>query len=152
MKKILIVLGVTITMVACTEAEKKAADAAPVDNSAPNLSNVTDAIDTSNFTSIEWIDKVNQTLPKIKEGDVIEVTYRFKNTGTKPLIVMDVTASCGCTVPEKPKEPILPGNEGLIKAKFDSRDKPGPNTKTLTVLANTNGDKILTFSVDVEKK
>ena len=152
MKKLLIVLSATILMVACTEAEKKAADAAPVDNSAPNMSNVKELTDTSNFTSIEWIDKIEQTLPKIKEGDVIEITYRFRNTGTKPLVISDVTATCGCTVPEKPKEPILPGNEGLIKAKFDSHGKPGPNTKTLTVLANTNGDKILSFSVDVEKK
>jgi hypothetical protein len=139
----------------CKDADKTTPDtsasaantSAPAENPPAN-----GGVDTSNFTSIEWIDNINQTLPKIKEGDVVEVTYRFKNTGTKPLVIMDVTASCGCTVPEKPQEPVLPGKEGLIKAKFDSHAKPGPNTKTLTVLANTNGDKILTFSVDVEKK
>ena len=123
-----------------------------VDNAGDSMgSHHSNISDTANFTSIEWIDKINQNLPKIKEGEVIEVTYRFKNTGDKPLIVQNVYASCGCTVPEKPEEPISPGKEGLIKAKFDSHGKSGTNTKTLTVLANTSSDKILTFTVDVEQ-
>ena len=157
MKKLLIVFSAATLMVACKEADKKTSgdptlDAANAASAAANSGTTAPGVDTSNFTSIEWIDKKDQKLPSIKEGDVIDITYRFKNTGTKPLVISDVTASCGCTVPEKPNEPILPGKEGFIKAKFDSHGKPGPNTKTLTVLANTNGDKILTFSVDVEKK
>jgi hypothetical protein len=157
MKKLLIVLSAAVLIVACKEADKKtttdpALDAANAASAAANSGTTSTGVDTINFTSIEWIDKTEQTLPKIKEGEIVEITYRFKNTGTKPLVINDVTATCGCTVPEKPKEPILPGNEGLIKAKFDSNGKPGANTKTLTVLANTNGQKILQFSVDVEKK
>lgn len=159
MKKLLFVFSAVLLMAACNEADKKTGEASKEDaNAAANAASaaanqqLTPMADSSSFTSIEWIDKINQSLPKIKEGEVVEITYRFRNTGTKPLIISDVSASCGCTVPEKPQEPILPGKEGLIKAKFDSHGKPGPNTKTLTVLANTNGDKILSFSVDVEKK
>jgi hypothetical protein len=159
MKNLIIVLVILFGMAACKSGDKKAAVASkssdsPAFNSVDNPTAHTEganAVDTSNFTAIQWIDKINQSLPKIKEGEVIEVTYRFKNIGSKPLIVQNVSASCGCTVPEKPEQPILPGMEGLIKAKFDSHGKTGSNTKTLTVLANTNSDKVLTFSVEVEK-
>jgi len=160
MKNLIIVLAALLTIAACKSGDKKAAvtsksSETPAFNSVDNPGNAntesSNTVDTSNFTAIQWIDKINQNLPKIKEGEVIEVTYRFKNVGSKPLIVQNVSASCGCTVPEKPEEPILPGMEGLIKAKFDSHGKAGSNTKTLTVLANTNSDKILTFSVEVEK-
>jgi Protein of unknown function (DUF1573)/Prokaryotic membrane lipoprotein lipid attachment site len=163
MKKSILFFGTVIFLTACNSTDKKAAEstsAVTVDTSNHgsilnnNNTNTSSAslADTSNFTTIEWIDKINQTLPKIKEGQIQEVSYRFKNTGTKPLIIQDVTASCGCTVPEKPEKPVLPGEEGLIKAKFDSHGKVGPNSKTLTVLANTMSDKILTFSVEVEKE
>ena len=163
MKKSIFFFGTVILLTACNSTDKKAAEstaATTVDTSNHgsilnnNNTNTTSAnlADTSNFTTIEWIDKTSQTLPKIKEGKVLEIVYRFKNTGTKPFVVQDVSASCGCTVPEKPEKPILPGEEGLIKAKFDSKGKPGPQSKTLTVLANTMSEKILTFSVEVEKE
>jgi hypothetical protein len=57
-------------------------------------------------------------LPKIKEGEIVEVTYRFKNTGNMPLVVDNVSASCGCTVPEKPEEPIMPGKRRIDKSKI----------------------------------
>jgi len=162
MKKTIFFFGTVILLTACNSTDKKATEstaAVTVDtsNHGSILNNnnastsATSLADTSNFTTIEWIDKINQTFPKIKEGKVLEISYRFKNTGTKPLVVQDVTASCGCTVPEKPAKPILPGEEGLIKAKFDSKGKPGPQSKTLTVLANTMSEKILSFSVEVEK-
>ena len=163
MKKSIFFFGTVILLTACNSTDKKAAEStattvtADTSNHGSILNNnannsAASLADTSNFTTIEWIDKINQTFPKIKEGKVLEISYRFKNTGTKPLVVQDVTASCGCTVPEKPAKPILPGEEGLIKAKFDSKGKPGPQSKTLNVLANTNSDKILSFSVEVEKE
>lgn len=159
MKNLVVVLVILFVTAGCKSGDKKAAVAskssdAPAFNSVDNPKANTEganSVDTSNFTTIQWIDKINQSLPKIKEGEVIEVTYRFKNIGSKPLIVQNVSASCGCTVPEKPEQPILPGMDGLIKAKFDSHGKTGSNTKTLTVLANTNSDKVLSFSVEVEK-
>ncbi len=50
----------------------------------------------------------------INEGDVVEHTFKFKNVGDAPLIISSATASCGCTVPEWPKEPIPVGEEGEI--------------------------------------
>lgn len=67
-------------------------------------------------------------------------TFKFKNTGDKPLVIEKATASCGCTVPNKPEEPILPGEIGELDVIF--RPKSGqvgqPVTKKITVVANTN--------------
>jgi hypothetical protein len=73
----------------------------------------------------------------IKEGDVVEYTYAFKNTGEAPLIIQGAVGSCGCTVPDWSREPIPVGGTGFVKAKFDSNGKPNIQNKTVTVTANT---------------
>jgi hypothetical protein len=110
-------------------------------------------VDTANFTSITWLDSTFKDLGKVKEGEVVEVTYRFKNTGTHNLVISEVHAGCGCTTPETPQQPYAPGEEGVIKAKFDSKGRPGPAHKDVTVTANTlpNSTSLLTFQVEVLK-
>jgi hypothetical protein len=73
----------------------------------------------------------------INEGDVVEHTYSFKNTGVAPLIIQGAQGSCGCTVPDWSKEPIPVGGTGFVKAKFDSNGKTNAQNKTVTVTANT---------------
>jgi hypothetical protein len=73
----------------------------------------------------------------IDEGDVVEHTYTFKNTGEAPLIIQNAQGSCGCTVPAWSKDPIPAGGTGFVKAKFDSNGKPNAQNKTVTVTANT---------------
>ena len=73
----------------------------------------------------------------IKEGEVAEHVFKFKNTGEAPLIISSATASCGCTVPVWPKEPIAVGEEGEIQVRFNSKGKPGIQNKTVTITANT---------------
>ncbi len=73
----------------------------------------------------------------INEGDVVEYTYKFKNTGEAPLIIQSAQPSCGCTVPDWSKDPIPVGGEGYVKAKFDSKGKPNIQNKTITVTSNT---------------
>ncbi len=60
--------------------------------------------------------------------------FEFTNTGDKPLIIKDVKSTCGCTIPSKPKEPILPGKTGKIEIKYNM--KPGPIRKTITIMSN----------------
>lgn len=74
---------------------------------------------------------------KISEGDVVEHTFTFTNTGSTPLIIQDAKASCGCTIPKKPEQPVAPGETGEIQVRFDSQGKPGMQNKTITVTANT---------------
>ena len=73
----------------------------------------------------------------ITEGQVVEYTDAFKNTGAAPLIIQGAQGSCGCTVPDWTKEPIPAGGTGFVKAKFDSNGKPNIQNKTVTVTANT---------------
>ena len=73
----------------------------------------------------------------INEGDVVDHVFAFTNTGDAPLIISSATASCGCTVPQWPREPIPVGGEGEIKVQFNSRNKPGIQNKTVTITANT---------------
>ena len=86
---------------------------------------------------------------KIEEGQTLDVEFEFTNTGTEMLIIKNVSASCGCTIPEKPEEPIAPGQSGKIKATFDSRGRVGLNQKAITVVANTK-ETVHTLIFDVE--
>lgn len=64
-----------------------------------------------------------------------ERTWKFKNEGKQPLTITSAKGSCGCTVPEYPKEPIMPGKEGSIKIKYDTK-RPGAITRTVTITTN----------------
>ena len=69
-----------------------------------------------------------------KDSDSGVRTFEFKNTGNAPLIITNVQSTCGCTVPSKPTEPILPGKTGKIDVKYNMN--PGPIRKTITVESN----------------
>ena len=102
---------------------------------------------------LQWIDSAKD-YGKITEGQKLEVLFRFKNVGDKPLVIESVRPSCGCTVADPPKEPIVPGAEGEIKGSFDSQGKSGAQHKTIYVMANTKGTQTheISFTVDVQKK
>lgn len=86
----------------------------------------------------------------ILEGQQVETTFEFTNSGKHDLLIHDCTASCGCTVPEWPKTPVKPGEKGKIKVKFDSTGKSGMNNKTVTVKANVPGGNVeLKFKANV---
>ena len=73
----------------------------------------------------------------IDEGQVVEHTYSFKNSGAAPLIIQNAVGSCGCTVSDWTKQPIPVGGKGFVTAKFDSNGKTNAQNKTVTVTANT---------------
>ena len=71
----------------------------------------------------------------IKYGGEPYCNFEFKNTGDEPLIISNAKGSCGCTVPEWPKEPIAPGAKGVIRVKYDT-NRPGPINKNVTITSN----------------
>lgn len=75
---------------------------------------------------------------QMTEGDTVEHSFEFTNTGEFPLIINNITASCGCTTPEWPREPVAPGAKSSIRVRFNSRGKQGEQSKTITVFANTD--------------
>lgn len=72
---------------------------------------------------------------EIKKGSDGVRVFEFTNTGNIPLVITSVTSSCGCTIPEKPEDPIAPGESGEIKVKYDTQ-RVGPIRKTITVYSN----------------
>lgn len=83
------------------------------------------------------LDKEVHDFGTINEGDKVETEFIVTNGGEVDLIISDAKGSCGCTVPEPPKEPIKPGASAPIKVTFDSNGKPGEQKKTVTLTTNT---------------
>jgi hypothetical protein len=157
MKKILIVLAAAITMASCKEADKTAdtTSSATATTTTEATSTATapqvNTVDPATLTKVEWLDGVDKDFGKIKEGENLEVSFRFKNVGDKPLVISNVSASCGCTVPETPKKPYAPGETGVIKASFNSSGKVGSQAKQVNVFANLDpAMTTLNFRVEVK--
>ncbi len=94
---------------------------------------------------------------KVMDGEKVTHVFKFKNTGSEPLIISNAKGSCGCTVPEWPKDAIAPGKSGEIKVVFDSKGKGAvggkEDSKRVTVTANTDPvDTYLTIKGKVDKK
>lgn len=86
----------------------------------------------------------------IPEGPAAEHEFEFVNKGKEPIIISNVSASCGCTTPSYSKDPVLPGKKGTIKASYNTQGRVAPFTKTITITSNI-GVKVLTIKGEVEK-
>jgi hypothetical protein len=81
---------------------------------------------------------IHHDFGKIIAGDKVTYEFKFTNSGKSPLIISDAVASCGCTIPTWPKQPIKPGESAGIKVTFNSAGKMGLQDKQITITANTN--------------
>ena len=83
-------------------------------------------------------DKLSHDFGTINEGEVVETVFKFTNTGSSDLIILSARGSCGCTVPDYPKDqPIAPGDSAEVTVKFDSNNKPNANNRSVTFTTNT---------------
>jgi hypothetical protein len=80
---------------------------------------------------------------QVKEGEKVACFFTFTNTGTSNLVVNSAVASCGCTVPKFSGKPVAPGKTGSIEVKFDTTDRSGKQTKTITVKSNATTPVVL---------
>ena len=87
-------------------------------------------------------DETQFNFGEIIQGQVVEHDFNFKNTGKNDLVIYDAKGSCGCTVPEWPKESVKPGKSNKIHVKFDSTNKEGHQTKTVTLTCNTQPNQV----------
>jgi len=87
-------------------------------------------------------DQTEHDFGRIYEGEQVGWYFKFKNVGTKDLLITDAYASCGCTVPYFFDEPVHPGDEGELKVIFDSQGRSGIQKKTITVESNAQNKKI----------
>ncbi len=128
MKKCFLVLGVAIFLfTGCSNNGSTKSDANSAD---------TTSTSTKGAAAITFKDGTYD-FGKIKDGEKVSHDFVFENTGEAPLIILNATATCGCTVPEWPKEPIAVGGTAKITVVFDSAGKVGLQDKVVTILANT---------------
>ncbi|WP_425236268.1 DUF1573 domain-containing protein [Ulvibacterium sp.] len=146
MKRIVLSLGlIALLSVSCKENASskidtdKVAQAAERDEAAKKL-------------PVMAFEKSEHDFGTIEQGTPQETVFKFTNTGDAPLIITDAKSSCGCTVPNPPKDPIAPGETGELLVKFNGS---GQNqvTKTITVTANTEkGSELLRIKAFVNPK
>ncbi|MFD2288404.1 DUF1573 domain-containing protein [Pedobacter petrophilus] len=128
MKKVFILAIAALSFTACRNAN----------NSTTEVAGSTNKTVVSADAPVVVFEREIFDFGKIKQGEKVNHEFKFKNTGKSPLIISNATATCGCTVPEFPKEPILPGKEGVIKVTFNSQGKEGMQDKVITVNSNAN--------------
>jgi hypothetical protein len=96
-----------------------------------------DNIGNPNTNQSEFkFDETEYNFGTIKQGDVVTHEFKFTNLGSEPLIISKAEGSCGCTVPEFPKEPIMKNQSSVIKVTFNSTGKFGIQDKTVTLTSN----------------
>lgn len=103
---------------------------------------------------ITW-EKKTHDFGDISQGDKVEHTFYFTNTGNEPLLITNVQVSCGCTVPKGwPRDPIPPGGKGELSISFNSAGKSGKQQKPVTIISNaSNADGgQITFTTNVLDK
>ncbi|MCB0547791.1 MAG: DUF1573 domain-containing protein [Phaeodactylibacter sp.] len=93
-------------------------------------------IDTVNVAKMAFEEETFD-FGEVDEGAIVEHTFHFTNNGKAPLLISSARSTCGCTVPDWPKEPIAPGEKGMLKVKFSTQGKKNQQTKPITIVANT---------------
>lgn len=95
---------------------------------------------------------------KIAKGSNGERIFVFTNIGEQPLIIKNIQSSCGCTIPKKPEQPIMPGEKGEIKVSYDT-NRPGGFSKQITIFSNAKMPRkalkikgFVTKGISLEKK
>ncbi len=126
----------------------------------PNVANPTPAKEateapTGPLTTMTFAE-TSYDFGEIMEGEKVVHEYTFTNTGKEALVIKNAKGSCGCTVPDWPREPIAPGAEGVIKVQFDSKGKgkvdAAAQSKRVTITANTDpANTFLTIKGKVKK-
>ncbi len=135
MKKSILILAV-LSAFAFTSCKEKASDKVNEENVAAAADRDANA---SKFPVMEFQEK-EFDFGTIDKGTNVEHEFKFTNTGDAPLVIVNATSSCGCTVPEYSKEAVAPGEEGQLLVKYNGSGANQVN-KTVTIVANTEKGK-----------
>jgi hypothetical protein len=103
---------------------------------------------------ISW-EKSTHDFGDIFQGDKVEHTFRFTNTGNQNLVITNVEVTCGCTTPKGwPRDPIAPGGSGELTVAFNSAGKIGRQNKVITITSNSVGtlNQVMFSATVLEKK
>lgn len=129
---------VLATIVACNSASNK-------NENEEAVQSTTEAVDAQGLGEMSFDEPIFD-FGQVKEGEIVEHVYRFTNTGSEPVILSRVSASCGCTTPKYTSEPVLPGKVGEIAVRFDSNGQKGVQQKIITIASNAK-EKVTTVQL-----
>lgn len=147
MRKIVLAISV-VSLFAFTSCKENASEKIKTDNVAQAA--VRD--EAAKAVPVMTFEKIEHDFGTIEQNAAQETAFKFTNTGNAPLIITDAKSSCGCTVPNPPKEPIAPGESSELMVKFNGA---GQNqvTKAITVTANTEkGSEVIRIKAFVNPK
>jgi len=100
-----------------------------------------------------YFEETQHDFGKVKEGTKVEYTFKFENKGTEPLVVKDVKTSCGCTAAVVSSNTLKPGEVGSLKVGFDTKNRVGRNSKSVTIVSNDDKEpnRVLMIYAEVQK-
>ena len=133
---VLSILWLAVLLFSCSQVEKQDGEAQITTEIVNNPVTASGVKSNKAIPEIKFEEEVHN-FKKVIQGEKVSFSFKFKNTGDADLIISGVSASCGCTVPSWPKNPIAPGGEGVINVVFDSDGKQGWQSKAITVLTNS---------------
>lgn len=144
MKKIILSISAALVLAACGGDDKKiTTDDINISASANGTQNA------GSLPFIEFEEEVHD-FGKITQGEKVSYSFKFKNTGKSNLLISSAQASCGCTVPKPPKDPLAPGATDKIDVTFDSNGKSGKFDKQITVITNCDPNtKVLKITGEI---
>jgi hypothetical protein len=138
MKKTILSLALAFLFITAVNAQDKTAIPAAATQENPNAPEFKFDVEEYNFGTI-------------KQGEKISYDFKFSNAGKDALVITEAHGSCGCTVPQWPKEPVAKGSKQVIHVEFNSAGKQGMQDKTVTITSNAKGgQKVLHLKGNVE--
>ena len=141
MKKVFtMIAAVAITFVSCSEGGNAATKISKADEAKVVAKNEAAAkVPVMTFEEKEF------NFGTIKQGEVVEHDFKFKNTGESDLIIVKMKGSCGCTVPQWSKTPVKPGESSTFHVKFNSAGKHNKQNKSVTITCNTASGREIVY-------
>ncbi len=144
--KQLILLLVSLALVSCNSSSDEKTITTDLVNSPLTANSNAEKVLTPNIEMLE----TSYNFGEIQQGESVTHDFILENTGEADLIISAAKGSCGCTVPEWPKNPIAKGEDAVIKVTFNSAGKSGKQNKTVTLVTNAiPNTKVLTINGNV---
>jgi uncharacterized cupredoxin-like copper-binding protein len=137
MKKVLLILFLAAIFAACDNTKKEAKETF-ADTKAENKVEPSAAVAEKSTKGKFKFEEMLHDFGTVDEGEVVTHVFKFTNVGEEPLIIQNARGSCGCTVPKYSDEPVQPGETGEITVNFNTNGRPNAQSKTVTLLANTD--------------
>ena len=136
MKRIVILLTIAVAMAACDNVKKDVNESTNSSTDVKASTSSSQMAETGAVGKFQF-EEIAHDFGTVDEGEVVTHVFKFTNVGEGPLVIQNARGSCGCTVPNYSDKPVAPGETGEITVNFNTSGRPNAQSKTVTILANT---------------